>query len=74
MQDNPVPITTDLQQLLMDKTTNQKFKSIDEYISALPNNVKNIVEEIRLAVILKENEIAKKSCMNYLKIIGHQRA
>jgi uncharacterized protein YdhG (YjbR/CyaY superfamily) len=34
----------------MDKTTNQKFKSIDEYISALPNNVKNIVEEIRLAV------------------------
>jgi hypothetical protein len=25
-------------------------------------------------IILKENEIAKKSCMNYLKIIGHQRA
>jgi hypothetical protein len=29
---------------------------------------------ILYSVILKENEIAKKSCMNYLKIIGHQRA
>jgi len=35
---------------------------------------KQIEKVIRKNSILKENEIAKKSCMNYLKIIGHQRA
>jgi hypothetical protein len=35
-----------------------------------------LLQDIKIyyKIILKENEIAKKSCMNYLKIIGHQRA
>lgn len=34
----------------MDKKSNQKFTTIEEYLSGLPNNAKTMLDKIRLAV------------------------
>jgi uncharacterized protein YdhG (YjbR/CyaY superfamily) len=34
----------------MDKTQNIKFKTVDEYFSAVPNEARRILEDIRLAI------------------------
>jgi uncharacterized protein YdhG (YjbR/CyaY superfamily) len=36
--------------MIMDKTQNIKFKTVDEYFSAVPNEARRILEDIRLAI------------------------
>jgi uncharacterized protein YdhG (YjbR/CyaY superfamily) len=36
--------------MIMDKTQNIKFKTVDEYFSSVPNKVRNILVDLRLAI------------------------
>jgi uncharacterized protein YdhG (YjbR/CyaY superfamily) len=36
--------------MIMDKTQNIKFKTVDEYFSAVPNEARRILEDMRLAI------------------------